>query len=99
MKDSYDFSCGKRGPAIPDPGTVLITIDLDDATFEYLKAESERTGKSYRTLINEALAESLNRAARQSTAASVRDFAGDVSSQDVEGQGKPCAQTSKDPKK
>ena len=59
MEDSYDFSCGKRGPAIPDPGTVLITIDLDDATFEYFKAESERTGKSYRTLINEALAESL----------------------------------------
>ena len=93
MKDSYDFSCGKRGPAIPDSGTVLITIDLDDAKFEYFKAESERTGKSYRTLINEALAESLNWAALQSTAAGVRDFDSDVLTQDVEAQGKPCDQT------
>jgi len=96
MEDSYDFSCGKRGPAIPDPGTVLITVDLDDATFEYFKAESERTGMSYRTLINEALAESLNRAPRQSTAAGVRDHARDVFSQDIEAQAKSCDQTSKD---
>jgi uncharacterized protein (DUF4415 family) len=60
MKKRYNFSRGKRGPAIPKRGTVLITIDLDDATFEYFKGESERTGKGYQALINEALAECLN---------------------------------------
>jgi uncharacterized protein (DUF4415 family) len=55
MKKVYDFSKGKRGAVIPAPGKTRITIYLDDAILKRFKAESERTGKGYQTLINEAL--------------------------------------------
>lgn len=55
MKKVYDFSKGKRGAAIPTTGKTRITIYLDDAILKRFKAESERTGKGYQTLINEAL--------------------------------------------
>ena len=57
MKPEYDFSRGKRGPALPARGKTRITIYLDDAIVARFKAESERTGKGYQTLINEALAQ------------------------------------------
>lgn len=84
MKNSYYFSCGTRGPAIPSRGTVVLTIDLDDATFEYFKVESERTGKCYQTLINEALAECLSRVEPRSKATDVREVVGEESPRDVE---------------
>jgi len=40
---------------IPQVGKTRITIYLDDAILKRFKAESERTGKGYQTLINEAL--------------------------------------------
>jgi uncharacterized protein (DUF4415 family) len=55
MKKGYDFSKGKRGAVIPQTGKTRITIYLDDATVERFKALSEKTGKGYQTLINEAL--------------------------------------------
>jgi len=55
MKKVYDFSKGKRGAVIPTPGKTRITIYLDDVVLERFKTESERTGKGYQTLINEAL--------------------------------------------
>ena len=55
MKKVYDFSKGKRGAVIPTPGKTRITIYLDDAVLRQFKAQSERTGKGYQTLINEAL--------------------------------------------
>ena len=55
MKKVYDFSKGKRGAVIPTPGKTRITIYLDDAVLKQFKAQSERTGKGYQTLINEAL--------------------------------------------
>jgi uncharacterized protein (DUF4415 family) len=74
MKKEYDFSRGKRGPAISTQGKTCITIYLDNATFNRFKAESERTGKGYQTLINEALAKSAGTFARPATAAEVRDI-------------------------
>ncbi|MBS0416931.1 MAG: BrnA antitoxin family protein [Proteobacteria bacterium] len=59
MKKEYDFSRGRRGPVISDRGKTRITIDLDDDVFDHFKAESERTGKGYQTLIEEALAMSV----------------------------------------
>lgn len=59
MKEEYDFSRGKRGPAISTQGKTRITIYLDNATLERFKAESARTGKGYQTLINEALARTV----------------------------------------
>ena len=55
MKKVYDFSKGKRGAVIPTTGKTRITIYLDDAILKRFKVESERTGKGYQTLINEAL--------------------------------------------
>jgi uncharacterized protein (DUF4415 family) len=55
MKKVHDFSKGKRGAVIPTTGKTRITIYLDDAILKRFKAESQRTGKGYQTLINEAL--------------------------------------------
>jgi len=55
MKKEYDFSKGKRGAVIPHTGKTRITIYLDDAVVQRFKAQSEKTGKGYQTLINEAL--------------------------------------------
>ncbi len=55
MKKEYDFSKGKRGAVIPQTGKTRITIYLDDAIVQRFKAQSEKTGKGYQTLINEAL--------------------------------------------
>ncbi len=57
MKAEYDFSKGRRGAAVPTRGKTRITIYLDDAVVARFKAESERTGKGYQTLINDALAQ------------------------------------------
>jgi uncharacterized protein (DUF4415 family) len=55
MKKEYDFSKGKRRPVIPPVGKTRITIYLDDAILKRFKAQSEKTGKGYQTLINDAL--------------------------------------------
>ncbi len=55
MKKVYDFSKGKRGAVIPTTGKTRITIYMDDAIVSRFKAQSEKTGQGYQTLINEAL--------------------------------------------
>ena len=55
MKKEYDFSRGTRGVVVPPAGKTRITIYLDDIVVRHFKAVSERTGKGYQTLINEAL--------------------------------------------
>ena len=55
MKKVYDFSKGKRGAVIPTTGKTRITIYIDDATLKRFKIESEKSGKGYQTLINDAL--------------------------------------------
>ena len=55
MKKEYDFSKGKRGPVISQAGKTRITIYLDDGILKCFKAQSQKTGKGYQTLINEAL--------------------------------------------
>ena len=55
MKKVYDFSKGKRGAVIPTTGKTRITIYMDDMIVRQFKAQSEKTGKGYQTLINEAL--------------------------------------------
>ena len=55
MKKVYDFSKGKRGAVISPTGKTRITIYMDDAILKRFKARSEKTGKGYQTLINEAL--------------------------------------------
>jgi uncharacterized protein (DUF4415 family) len=55
MKKEYNFSKGKRGAVIPSVGKTRITIYLDDAILKHFKTQSEKTGKGYQTLINDAL--------------------------------------------
>ena len=55
MKKVYDFSKGKRGAVIPTTGKTRITIYMDDMIVSQFKAQSEKSGKGYQTLINEAL--------------------------------------------
>ena len=59
MKKEYDFSKAKRGAVLPARGKTRITIFLDDAVIARFKALSERTGRGYQTLINEALSAHL----------------------------------------
>jgi uncharacterized protein (DUF4415 family) len=55
MKKEYDFSKAKRGAVLSATGKTRITAYLDDAVIERFKTLSEKTGKGYQTLINEAL--------------------------------------------
>ena len=55
MKKVHDFSKGKRGAVISTTGKTRITIYMDDAILKRFKAQSEKSGKGYQTLINEAL--------------------------------------------
>ena len=59
MPFAYDFSKAKRGALIPATGKTRTTLFLDDPVIQRYKALSEKTGKGYQTLINEALNEQL----------------------------------------
>jgi uncharacterized protein (DUF4415 family) len=72
MKKEYDFSKGKRGAVIPTEGKTRITIYLDDVVIERFKALSEKTGKGYQTLLNEALRAHLGVDEAPITASSLR---------------------------
>ena len=72
MKKEYDFSKGKRGAVIPHAGKMRITIYLDEAILKRFKAESEKSGKGYQTLINDALNSYLGLTEKPLTAEVVR---------------------------
>jgi uncharacterized protein (DUF4415 family) len=55
MKKEYDFSKAKRGAVLSSEGKTRITIYLDDVVIERFKALSEKSGKGYQTLVNDAL--------------------------------------------
>jgi uncharacterized protein (DUF4415 family) len=74
MRKEYDFSKAKRGPVLVPRGKTRITIYLDDAILRKFKDESERTGKGYQTLINEALCVHLAAEERPLTATQVREI-------------------------
>jgi uncharacterized protein (DUF4415 family) len=58
MKEEYDFSRGTRGAVVTVPGKTRITVCLDNSVLERFKDLSERTGKEFQVLINDALAKS-----------------------------------------
>lgn len=72
MKKEYNFSKGKRGPVISQAGKTRITIYLDDGILKRFKAQSQKTGKGYQTLINEALNSYLGLTAKPLTEDRVR---------------------------
>ena len=72
MKKVYDFSKGKRGAVIPTTGKTRITIYVDDAIIKRFKVQSEKSGKGYQTLINDALKSHLGLAEQPVTQELVR---------------------------
>jgi uncharacterized protein (DUF4415 family) len=72
MKKEYNFSKGKRGAVVSQVGKTRITIYLDDVILERFKAQSQRTGKGYQTLINDALNSCLGVTAKPLTEEMVR---------------------------
>ena len=72
MKKEYNFSKGKRGAVIAQIGKTRITIYLDDGILDRFKAQSQRTGKGYQTLINDALNSYLGLTAKPITEERVR---------------------------
>ena len=72
MKKEYNFSKGKRGAVVPQVGKTRITIYLDDGILERFKTQSQRTGKGYQTLINDALNSYLGLTAKPLTEEMVR---------------------------
>jgi uncharacterized protein (DUF4415 family) len=55
MRKEYDFSKGKRGAVIPTTGKTRLSIFVDDEVLQRLRAEADKAGTGYQTLINEAL--------------------------------------------
>lgn len=72
MKKVYDFSKGKRGAVVSTTGKTRITIYLDDQIVKQFKAQSEKTGKGYQTLINDALQSYLSGQDKPLTAEAIR---------------------------
>jgi len=74
MKREYNFSKGKRGAVIPQVGKTRITIYLDDGVLERFRIQSQKTGKGYQTLINDALNSYLGLTAKPVTEEMVREI-------------------------
>lgn len=60
MRKEYDFSKGKRGAVVKTRGKTRITIHLDDDVIEAFRAQAEKAGRGYQTLINDALRRHLS---------------------------------------
>jgi uncharacterized protein (DUF4415 family) len=72
MKREYDFSKGKRGPVIRQPGKTRITIYLDNHVLEAFRERADAAGRGYQTMINEALQEYLGRSSDRVDVATIR---------------------------
>jgi uncharacterized protein (DUF4415 family) len=72
MKKEYDFSKAKRGAVLPTTGKTRITLYLDTEVVEYFRDLSEKTGRGYQTLINEALRVQTERREQPLTSEAVR---------------------------
>jgi uncharacterized protein (DUF4415 family) len=72
MKKEYDFSKAKRGAVLPTTGKTRITLYLDNEVLEHFRDLSEKTGRGYQTLINEALSTAVGRRGQLLTPETVR---------------------------
>lgn len=72
MKKEYDFSKGKRGPVVKQPGKTRITIYLDNDIIETFRERSDVAGYGYQTMINEVLREYVAKKEKPVTEASIR---------------------------
>ena len=72
MKQSVDFSKARRGSVATNRGKTRITIYLDDSVIEHFRVLSERSGKGYQTLINDALIAQMIESDKPLTATQMR---------------------------
>ena len=72
MRKEYDFSKGKRGAVVPQPGKTRITIYLDDQVLEAFRQRADAAGRGYQTMINEALRQYLGKSREPVDAETVR---------------------------
>jgi uncharacterized protein (DUF4415 family) len=72
MRKEYDFSKGKRGAVVPQPGKTRITIYLDDQVLEAFRERADAAGRGYQTMINEALRQHLGKSREPVDADTVR---------------------------
>ena len=61
MRKEYDFSKGRRGAVVPQPGKTRITIYLDDQVLDAFRERADAAGRGYQTMINEALRQHLGK--------------------------------------
>lgn len=59
MREEYDFSNARKNPYAKKLKK-QITINIDEETIEYFKAQAESTGIPYQTLINLYLADCVH---------------------------------------
>jgi uncharacterized protein (DUF4415 family) len=64
MKKEYDFSKAKRGSVVPQKGKTRISIYIDNDVLEEFRQRSDKSGKGYQTMMNEALREYLRKSLR-----------------------------------
>jgi uncharacterized protein (DUF4415 family) len=72
MRKEYDFSKGRRGAVVPQPGKTRITIYLDDQVLEAFRVRADAAGRGYQTMVNEALRQHLGKSREPVDAATVR---------------------------
>jgi len=74
MKKEYDFSKGKRGPVLRQPGKTRITIYLDNRVLAAFRDRADAAGRGYQTMINEALHDYLGRSRENLDADTIRQI-------------------------
>ena len=62
MKKEYDFSRGRRGALLTQPGKTRITIYIDDNVLEEFRERGDACGQGYQTMMNQALRDFLSKA-------------------------------------
>jgi uncharacterized protein (DUF4415 family) len=72
MRKEYDFSKGKRGAVVPQPGKTRITIYLDDQVLDAFRKRADAAGRGYQTMINEALRQYLGKSREPVDADTIR---------------------------
>jgi uncharacterized protein (DUF4415 family) len=72
MKKEYDFSKGRRGPLLTQPGKTRITIYIDDDVLEEFRERGDACGHGYQTMMNQALRDYLSKATQPIDARTLR---------------------------
>jgi hypothetical protein len=72
MRAEYNFSKGKRGAVIPQKGKTRISIFIDNVVLDKFRAQAEKVGAGYQTMMNEALRQYISEADQPVTEKTLR---------------------------